>query len=69
MFITIGESWTTIANHQRNFENTAAKMRTCLTTFSLLVEFGAVQKRVNLVDLVESFQASFFLENVASIQP
>ena len=44
-------------------------MRKCLTKFSLIFECGAVQKFVNLVDLVKSFPTSFFLQNLASIQP
>ena len=34
MFIKIGEFWTTIAKHIRNFENDSAKMRKCLTKVS-----------------------------------
>ena len=36
------------------------KMRKCLTKFSRIVEFGAVQTSVNFVDLVKSFHASIF---------
>ena len=32
-------------------------------------ECWAVQKRVNLVDLVKSFQTSIYFQNSASIQP
>ena len=41
--------------HLQTLKN-AASMRTCLTKFSRIVECGAVQKCVNLVDLVKSFQ-------------
>ena len=34
------------------------KMRECLTIFSRIVECGAGQKCVNLVDLVKNFQTS-----------
>ena len=50
------------------FENKTTKMRKCLTTFRWIVEFGAVQKRVNIVDIVESFHASNYLQKSASIQ-
>ena len=35
-------------------------MRRCLTKFSRIVECGAVQKCVHLVDLVKSFQTSIY---------
>ena len=46
-------------------------MRTCLTTFRLIFEFGAVQKCVHLGGLVKSFHAStsIYLQRLASIQP
>ena len=57
-------------------------MRKCLTTFSRVFECGAVhsfswfsdwspkvQKCVNLVDLVKSFQTNIYFQNLASIQP
>ena len=50
-------------------KNKSAKMRKCLTTFNRIVKFGAVQKRANLVDLAKIFQTSFYLQNLASIQP
>ena len=43
-----------------NVENQIANMRKYLTKFSWNVEFGAVQKCVNLVDLVKSFQTSIY---------
>ena len=46
--ITIGEFWATLANNKRTFERITANMPTCLTTFSLIFEFGAVQKCVLL---------------------
>ena len=44
------------------FWEKTANMRKCLTKFSRIIEFGAVQKckSVNLVDLVKSFHASIF---------
>ena len=93
-FIKIGEFWTKFANHRWKFENKTTKMRKCLTKFSWIFEFGAVQKKnlllfwllvacfwpglllwksgfswfsdwipklqkcINLVDLVKSFQTS-----------
>ena len=42
-------------------------MRRSLTNLSS--EFWAVQKRVNIVDLVKSFQTSIYLQKSASIQP
>jgi hypothetical protein len=44
-------------------------MRKCLTQFSRIFEFGAVQKFVNLVDLVKSFQTSVCLQKSVLIQP
>ena len=44
-------------------------MRKCLATFSRIFECGAVQKCVNPVDLVKSFQTSIYLQNLALIQP
>ena len=44
-------------------------MRRCLTKFSCIFKCGAVQKFVNLVDLVKSFPTSIYLQNLASIQP
>ena len=35
-------------------------MRTCLTKFRCPFEYGTVQKRVHLVDLVKSFQTSTY---------
>ena len=59
---TIVEFWTTIAKIHPNFENKTviAKMRRCLTKFSWIFEFGTVQRGVNLVDLVKSFQTSIY---------
>ena len=51
------------------FENKRANMRNYLTKFSWIFEFGAVQKCVNILDLVESFHTSIYLQNSASIQP
>ena len=43
----------------KNSENKLiARIRKCLTKFSRHFDFGAVQKYVNLVDLVKSFQTS-----------
>ena len=42
-------------------------MRNCLTKFSCIFEFGAVQKRVHIVDLVESFQTSIYYLVLAKI--
>ena len=56
-------------NHQWNFENRIVKMRKSLTKFGWNFECWAVQKRVNLVDLVKSFQTSIYLQTLASIQP
>ena len=36
-------------------------MRKCLTKFSRIFECGTVQKRVNLVHLVKSFQTTILL--------
>ena len=48
MFIKFGEIWTTVtvARNKRKFENNTvtAKMRKCLTKFSWIFEFGAVQR-------------------------
>ena len=44
-------------------------MRKRLTKFSRISECGALQNRVNLVDLVKSFQTSIYLQNSASTQP
>ena len=53
----------------QHFENEAAKMRKCFTKFSCIFEFGAVQKFVNLVDLVKSFPTTIYLQRFVSIQP
>mgnify|MGYP003318247517 CR=1 FL=1 len=60
MFIKIDEFWTRIVKNKQIFENNIAKMRKCLTKFSRIVECGAVQKCVHLVDLVKSFQTSIY---------
>ena len=44
------------------------KMRKRLTNFFWNIEVSAVQKHVNLVDLVKSFPTNIFLQNLASIQ-
>ena len=44
-------------------------MRKCFMKISRIVEFGAVQKCANLVDLVKSFQTSIYLQTLALIQP
>ena len=43
-------------------------MRKCLTNISSFFEFGAVQKCVNLVDLVKSFLTSISFSLLTSIQ-
>ena len=43
-------------------------MRKRLTTIFWNIEVWAVQKHVNLVDLVKSFPTNIFLQNLASIQ-
>ena len=45
------------------------KMSKFVTKFCRNIEFSAVQKHVNLVDLVKSFPADIFLQKSASIQP
>ena len=40
-----------------------------LTIFTKKIEFGAVQKDVNLVDLEKCCKMSIYLQNLASIQP
>ena len=45
-------------NISANFENKTATMRKSLTRYGWNFECRAVQKRVNLVDLVKSFQTS-----------
>ena len=40
--IDIGGIWTTVVKIMRIFENKIAKMRTCLTKFSRIFEYGAV---------------------------
>ena len=40
-----------------------------LTIFYKKIEFGAVQKDVNLVDLEKCCKMSIYLQNLASIQP
>ena len=60
-----------------NFENKIVKMRNSLTKFGWNFECWAVQKRVNLVDLVKSFQTSIqylvlfsiYLHILTSTQP
>ena len=39
------------------------------TIFDQKIEFGAVQKYVNLVDLEKCCKMSIYLQNLASIQP
>ena len=48
-----------------NFENKIVKMRKSLTRFGWILDCWAVQKRVNLVDLVKSFQNSIYFQNSA----
>ena len=55
--------------NQWKFENEIVKMWNFLTKFGWHFECCAVQKRVNLVDLVKSFQTNIYLQNSASIQP
>ena len=43
-------------------------MRRSVTKFCLSIEVWAVQKHVNLVDLVKSFQTNILLQSFASIQ-
>ena len=70
VFHQIVELWITNPNKNKwNFENEIAKKRNCMTTNSWIFEFGAVQKFVHLVDLVNSFQTIIRLKNSASIQP
>ena len=71
MFYNAGDFWTATAKNKRHDENKASNMRTCLTTFRLIFEFGAVQKCVHLGALVKSFHAStsIYLQRLASIQP
>ena len=45
------------------------KMRKSLTIFFWNIEVWAVQRHVNLVDLVKSFPTNIFLQKSASIQP
>ena len=45
------------------------KMRKKLTKHFWNIEVWAVQKHVNLVDLVKSFPTHIYLQNLASIQP
>ena len=44
-------------------------MRKSLTKIFWNIEVWAVQKHVNLVDLVKSFPTNIYLQNLASIQP
>ena len=46
----------------------AKKLRKSLTIFFWNIEVWAVQKHVNLVDLVKSFPTNILLQNLASIQ-
>ena len=39
-------------------------MRKCLTQFSRIFEFGAVQKFVNLVDLEKMLQNEYLVANI-----
>ena len=50
------------------FVKLCRKMREILTKFCWDIEVWAVQKHVNLVDLVKSFPTNIFLQNLASIQ-
>ena len=63
-FIKMGEFLDNDYKHMhtsmRNLENNNAKMRNCSTKFSWNFEAGAVQKRVNLLDLVKSFRSSVY---------
>ena len=43
-------------------------MRKCLTKNFWNIEVWAVQKHINLVDLVKSFPTNIYLQNLASIQ-
>ena len=52
----------------RNFAKFCRKMRNSLTEFWRNIEVWAVQKHVNLVDLVKRFPTNIFLQNLASIQ-
>ena len=51
-----------------NFAKFCRKMRKSLTNIFWNIEVWAVQKHVNLVDLVKSFPTNIFLQNLASIQ-
>ena len=50
------------------FAKFCRKMRKSLTKFCWNIEVWAVQKHVNLVDLVKSFPTNILLQNLASIQ-
>ena len=68
-FIKIREYWTTSWKKQWNIENINVKMRNSLTKFGWIFECWAVQKRVNFVDLAESFPKMIYLQTLALIQP
>ena len=52
-----------------NFCKVCRKMRKSLTKLFWNYEIWAVQRHVNLVDLVKSFPTHILLQNLASIQP
>ena len=57
---------------RRKKEMKTAHMRNCLSEFSRILsnfDFGAVQRYVNLADLVKSFLTSIHLQTSASTQP
>ena len=53
---------------QRIFAKFCQKMRKSLTKIFWNIEVWAVQKHVNLVDLVKSFPTNIYLQNLASTQ-
>ena len=53
----------------RIFAKFCRKMRDFLTNMFWNIEVWAVQKHVNLVDLVKGFPTNIYLQNLASIQP
>ena len=50
IFIRIGEFWTRVGKIKQTFENKTAKMRKCLTKFSRIVECGAAQSLLALLE-------------------
>ena len=66
--IKLWEKFNDFFRKRVNFVKCCRKMRKSLTKMFWNIEVWAVQKHVNLVDLVKSFPTKIFLQNLASIQ-